>query len=1528
MKPRQHRLLPQAFVVCIAPLLACANANARVLFANESNGNNVWTLPSGTNLLTLPESPGVVTHEGSDGTWATVIDGSLGDGGGAPATSCTPNNGNVVTFPLDLTGHPGGRDITSFDSYCSWGNSGRDNQDYTLQYETVANPGVFITISAVSVRTGSHRATHTRVTDTNGILAPGAKSLRLIFASNGQENGYVGYREFIALDAPVVVAVSNEKNNTNVWPNPSGNLLLPSSSAAPTGNEGASTDWNLLIDGTFGDHTNIATSVAPSNGQSVVFPLDLTGHPAGRDITTFDAYAAWVSDGRDDMHFTLEYDQVGAEGTFLPITAIANTSEFVPNGGNRATHSSVRTNTGVPLATGVNSIRITFNGQENGYEGFREFIVRDTPYPTALVNEANNTGSWTLPAGANLIGTTTGTTVSSGAAIHEGSDGSWDRVRDGLLGDGTPATSVTPNNNDEVTFTLDTSINVFGYNLTSFDSYCEWANSGRDDQDYTLSYSIVGDESNFIPLQVVRNHTLETKATHSRTTPVSGVLATNVAAIRLRFAYNQENGFTGFREFVALGSAVPLNAPITWTGTTSATWDTTANNWTGPYNAAAPLTFAETGINRNINVPTTITAASLSFTNTSSPFTIGGSAVTVSNDISSTGSGLATFNNSISAATGVSLSGSGSLVFNADLTAPGITLTGTGSITLSAPNPTLTGSVSVSNGVLNVTNDGALATSSLSMTGGTAAFKTSTPTVLSIGGTAGSIVLGDSSGPVNTVLSVGDIATVSTGFAGSISNALGATSGLTKTGESSLTLTGTNSYTGVTTVTGGTLAFGKLASLYGGIPGSWTGNIVVGDGATFGVATGGAGEFADSDINSLPLNGFAPGSALGVNTSADTTLSQNLPSGVGLTKTGSSILNLTGANGSSGLVKIISGTVNANSSTKAFGGNVLMTGGLAESFLNMNIGANDQFSPGSVLNFENGNFYQVKFNLRGTSQTLAGLDAPDFPLNRLALIQNDELGQPGYTVAPGPANLTINTATDHSFIGIIRNENGGVVSLTKEGPGIQELRNSTIQGYGFTGNTTINEGTLKLRFSGANSYYSSNVVLGPLGTLAFSAIGTDNNFGNQISGSGLITVTGTNVVRLSNRFNSFSSGVVVGSPEIDSNNGFLALVAAGGPQGAGTGLGQVCAGGAMIPTNVITVNGGATLALDGIAPLGESTMLPQYAPSVVINNSRVYGQNVVFVPNLTLNNGDVEIREGAGTGGYNTNLSFVGTVVVGGDSTLPSTIHVTNPGTYSNVSLGSNGLPGTTFQVANVTGDNAVDLTVDVPLHNVGGIVSPLTKTGPGTMSVVGTSTYTGKTTVTEGQLRIDTPYLSDNAGVSLSGSGRLFLFFDDTDTVASLTLEGVPQLPGVYGAEGNENVPLENRTPLIQGDGMLNVSADPYIAWSAQITVGDSSRTGDPDGDGFINLQEYLFGTSPNVANGSLSTIEDTGSGLIVRWNQRATGASVYELQQSTNLTSWVPSSATITNNPTQDVPDYVRKQATIPVDVAAKFVRVFATE
>ena len=153
-----------------------------------------------------------------------------------------------------------------------------------------------------------------------------------------------------------------------------------------------------------------------------------------------------------------------------------------------------------------------------------------------------------------------------------------------------------------------------------------------------------------------------------------------------------------------------------------------------------------------------------------------------------------------------------------------VNLTGSGMVTFNGPN-TYTGPTTINSGTLVLGNSAAVQNSTVTVIAANGLqFSAGLGTAL-LGGLAGSgsFALDDqASNPVTIVVGSNNANTVYSG-------AMSGGGGLTKTGTGMLTLSGVNSYSGSTTVSGGTLAFGPVP---GGGAGNILGSLAINPGAT------------------------------------------------------------------------------------------------------------------------------------------------------------------------------------------------------------------------------------------------------------------------------------------------------------------------------------------------------------------------------------------------------------------------------------------------------------------------------------------------------------------------------------------------------------------------------------------------------------------------------------------------------------------------------------------------------------------------
>ncbi|MDB6136058.1 MAG: Immunoglobulin I-set domain protein [Verrucomicrobiales bacterium] len=125
-----------------------------------------------------------------------------------------------------------------------------------------------------------------------------------------------------------------------------------------------------------------------------------------------------------------------------------------------------------------------------------------------------------------------------------------------------------------VTYSLNIAANPLGFNISSIAVYGGWNDNGRDQQLYTVAYSMLG-SSAFIDLPTVNfNPAVDANlqsATRTVLTNDSGdFIATGVDEIR--FTFNSpapENGYTGYTELDVIGSpSVPEPASLTFLAAT------------------------------------------------------------------------------------------------------------------------------------------------------------------------------------------------------------------------------------------------------------------------------------------------------------------------------------------------------------------------------------------------------------------------------------------------------------------------------------------------------------------------------------------------------------------------------------------------------------------------------------------------------------------------------------------------------------------------------------------------------------------------------------------------------------------------------------------------------------------------------------------------------------------------------------------------------------------------------------------------
>jgi fibronectin-binding autotransporter adhesin len=611
-------------------------------------------------------------------------------------------------------------------------------------------------------------------------------------------------------------------------------------------------------------------------------------------------------------------------------------------------------------------------------------------------------------------------------------------------------------------------------------------------------------------------------------------------------------------------------------------------------------------------------------------------------------SGENTFSGVISGAGNVISDGAGTWVLGGANTYAGATTVTSGTLRAgSASAFGATGRITVNGGVLDL-NDFNLSATELHGTGGSIALGTNPLTTLTVDGTSAS------------------------DYAGVVSGA----GGLTKLGASTLTLTGANTYTGATTIGGGTLALNFASA------GAPSNNIIA------------AGSALNLSGGKLQVT-----SAVGVTneqTFASTTVSAGANTILAESAAGGTVnLDLGAISRTSGLVNFVlptSGsittsnsslggwaTVNGTDYAKVVGGEILP-------FAETDYTDKDEVATwlaGEFISDSDGDGDSFSGTLVGSMQ-LGGLQFTEAATSNVTVGGGETLGVDGAIIVA--SSVSTNTQTISG--GALRGAAGGVLGMQHNGGGLFTIASTVVDNGGPTGFTK--GGTGAARLTGANTYTGvTTLSAGRLEITSLADGGAASSIGQSSSASANLVLQGGTLAW-------------AGAADATTNRGFTLVNG-----GAGDPKIEVGA------VRTVEFSGLVTSPDDaGLTKTGAGTLLLSNAANDYVGVTRISGGGALAVSTLA---------DGGQVSGIGRSSADSSNLVLETDGELRYT------GATDSTDRGFTLISGGKIGVAQA----ATTLTVS----GVGVGAGPLIKEGDGTLVLSGLNTYGGGTTVNGGAL-------------------------------------------------------------------------------------------------------------------------------------------------------------------------------------------------
>jgi fibronectin-binding autotransporter adhesin len=515
---------------------------------------------------------------------------------------------------------------------------------------------------------------------------------------------------------------------------------------------------------------------------------------------------------------------------------------------------------------------------------------------------------------------------------------------------------------------------------------------------------------------------------------------------------------------------------------------------------------------------------------------------------------------------------------------------------------------------------------------------------------------------VNTATRVVTLSQATTGAAtvGTLISVAGVTNPLIikKDGTGIWTLSGSNSYTGGTTLSAGILTFMTPNAQ----PSS--GTVGVSAGASIGLGVGGADSFTSANVDAAFANTLTrvilnASSNVALDTTAGNfSYASNITSR-SLTKLSANTLTLSGSNTTSGTMTAVAGTLQFAKTASLFGGTAA---NWTASRIVSGSGATLAFNVGGSGEFTQGNVTTLLTNLASSTSAANGMNA-------------------GANLGFDTTNASSGTFTINDAIANTTGASGGARGLVKLGSGTLVLGGSN----SFSGGSTVSGGSLRLgHASGLGS---------PSGRLAIQAGSVDLN-GNSVTIGLLTGSAGT----------SITSGVV-GAARLTSSSADASTFA--GTIGDGSGsVGFTKAGAGRLTFTAAQSYTGSTIISGGTLALGAGSALA----SSLLKAGDVTGDGGTL--DVTALAAGLQLQSGQKLGGHGTVL---GNTVIGSGATVApggSIGLLVNSGTQTWLGGGS-----FDFDIANATG---VAGSTGWDLLDVNTLLISATTTSPFVINVIG----------------------------------------------------------------------------------------------------------------------------------------------------------------------------------------------------------------